>query len=76
MNEAGSSKRKDECLRSLVATSLYADETKVKMDQFIQFTPGLNDCLTSDFPGDDAVILFHSVKPPGRFSAFQRKKYI
>ena len=64
----GADRRKEQCLRNVVTTSLYNDQKNIKMDQFLKFTPGLNDKFDdTDDPGDDVMVLFHASKPPGGF---------
>ena len=66
MTFPGADRRREQCLKNVVTTSLYRDQKNIKIDQFLKFTPGLNDNYDSkDDPGDAVMAIFHSAKRPG-----------
>ena len=70
MTFPGSDRRREQCLRNVVTTSLYCDKKNIKIDQFLKFTPGLNDEFDgNEDPGEEVMAIFHSAKQPGKHLA-------
>ena len=66
MTFPGSDRRREQCLRNVVTTSMYYDQKNIKIDQHLKFTPGLNDSFdVKDDAGEEVMALFHTAKPPG-----------